>query len=101
MSDKDHVRQHIELAIERAREGVAERIDELDVRLRENLDFKKMAGENAPQLLAIGAGLGFLFGFGVPRLVIRAAQIGVPIAIAVSVAKKKLAEHDQGSDPSI
>ena len=88
MSD-DHVRSHIEIAIERARDGVSDGIDELDRRLRENLDIKKMAGENAPQLLAIGAGLGFLIGFGVPRMIVRAAQIGIPIALAVSIARKK------------
>lgn len=90
MSD-DNVRSHIEIAIERARDGVSDGIDELDRRLRENLDIKKMAGENAPQLLAIGAGLGFLIGFGVPRMIVRAAQIGIPIALAVSIARKKLA----------
>jgi len=92
MSDDDKVRSHIEVAIERARDGVSDGIDELDRRLRENLDIKKMAGENAPQLLAIGAGLGFLIGFGVPRMIVRAAQIGIPIALAVSIARKKLAE---------
>ena len=94
MSDKEHVRNHIEIAIERAREGVSDGIDELDRRLRENLDVKKMAGENVPQLIAIGAGLGFLIGFGVPRMFVRAVQIGVPIALAVSIARKKLAAEE-------
>ena len=88
-TSSDHVRSHIELAIERAREGVGERIDEIDRRLRSDLDFKKMASEHAPQLMAAGAVLGFLIGYGVPKVLLRSAQIGIPILLAIKIAQNR------------
>lgn len=90
--DKDHVRAHIELAIERARDGVSERIDEIDRRLRSQLDFPQMASDHAPQLMAAGAAFGFLLGFGVPKVLFRTIQLGVPIFIAVKIAQNR-SEH--------
>ncbi|HEY5611002.1 MAG TPA: hypothetical protein VIL97_07335 [Thermoanaerobaculia bacterium] len=88
-NNRDHVRAHIELAIERAREGVSEGIDEIDRRLRTSLDFKEIAADHAPQLLVAGAIFGFLLGFGVPRVMTRALGLGIPILLAVRIAKKK------------
>jgi hypothetical protein len=92
MSEREHVKEHIELAIDRARGNVGERIDELDRKLRERLDFAELAGDHAPQLLVAGAAFGFLVGFGVPRVIVRTLQLGVPIFIAVKVVRKKLEE---------
>ena len=92
--DKDDVKQHIEIAIERAREGVSERIDEIDRRLRSSLDFKQIAGDHAPQLLAAGVAVGFLIGIGAPKVVTRGLQLGIPLFIAVQIARKR-AENDQ------
>jgi hypothetical protein len=92
-NDRDHVREHIELAIERARGEVGEHIDELDRKLRERLDFSQMAKEHAPQLMAAGAAFGFLLGFGVPKVLLRTLQLGIPLYLAVRVAKKKLDER--------
>ena len=69
MPDVDTEKKAVEHAIERARDGVSERIDELDRRLRTTLDFKSQAAEHAPQLVAGGAVVGFLVGFGFPKAV--------------------------------
>ena len=70
----------IEQSIARAREGVGERIDELDRRLRSTLDVKTFAQEHAPQLIAGGAALGFLVGFVSPKTLRRLIALGVPPA---------------------
>lgn len=85
---KDQERQSIEREINRARDGVSDRIDELDSRLRTELDFKAKAADHAPQLVAGGAVVGFLVGFGFPKVMKRIIQIGVPLALAAYKAKQ-------------
>lgn len=91
---REHARDHIETAIERARDRVSDRIDQLDERLRDQLDFGRMAGEHAPQVVAAGAVLGFLVGFGVPKVILRSIQIGVPLLLAVRIVQKRRAAPD-------
>lgn len=74
-------KQQIEQSIERARVGLGESIDALDRELRKSLDIKTAAAEHVPQLIAGGAMLGFLVGFGFPKVLKRAIQIGVPVAL--------------------
>jgi len=91
----DNEKREVEQAIERARDGVSERIDELDERLRTSLNFQAMAAEHAPQIIAGGAVLGFLAGFGFPKPLRRAIQIGIPLAlVALKVRKKMTADGD-------
>lgn len=99
-NDSEHVKQHIELAIERAREGVTRNIDELDHRLRSSLDVQKIAGEHAIQLMAAGAATGFLLGFGAPRLLTRLIALGVPVMLAVQVARKQAADAGEDEPPA-
>ena len=78
----------IEREIERARDNVGIHLDELDRKLRSQLDFKTMAAEHAPQLAIGGAVVGFLVGFGLPRPLRKIIKIGLPLAlIAVKVRK--------------
>lgn len=86
--DAVHEKQHIEIAIGRARDGVGQSIDELDRQLRRSLDFKTAAADHAPQLLAGGAMVGFLVGFGFPKVLKRVVQIAVPIALVAYKVKK-------------
>lgn len=86
-------KQQIEHQIERARDGVGDRIDELDRRLRTTLDFKTMAREHAPLIIAGGAVLGFLVGFGLPKPLKKLIGIGVPVAL---IAYKVKRAHDDG-----
>lgn len=95
----EHVRQHIETAIERARERVSDRIDELDERLRTDLDFAQLAADHAPQLLAAGAVLGFLVGYGIPRVLLRSVQLGVPVWLAVQIVKRR--RESAASEPGV
>ena len=74
-------KENIERAIVKARSGVGESIDELDRQLRKTLDIQTIASEHAPQLVAGGAVVGFLVGFGFPKLLKRALQVGVPLAL--------------------
>jgi hypothetical protein len=92
---KPEEKKQIESEIERARDGVGDRIDELDARLRKQLDFEAMAREHAPQLAAGGAVVGFLVGFGFPKLMKRVIQIGVPVAlVAWGVKQSRAAAGD-------
>jgi len=98
MPDVDTEKQQVERAIERARDGVSERIDELDRRLRTTLDFKTFASEHAPQLIAGGAVVGFLVGFGFPKPLRRLIKFGVPVALIAYKVKK--ARDGNGTDPA-
>lgn len=98
MSESDHIREHIELAIERARDGVGERIDEIDRRLRGSLDLKGKASEHAPHLLIGGAAVGFLLGFGFPRALLRIVQIGVPLAVVTKLVKARMGTESEDDE---
>ena len=87
----------IEAEIGRARDGVGEHIDELDRRLRKTFDIESAASEHAPQLMAGGAVVGFLVGFGFPKAVKILLKVGVPIA-AITFAAKKYAASRNGDD---
>lgn len=89
MDKVEHQKVHIEKAIERARDGVSERIDELDRHLRSSLDMKALAADHAPQIVAAGALAGFLVGFGFPKMLRRAVAIGLPLTIAAMKLRKK------------
>jgi hypothetical protein len=88
MADTAEQKVHIERAIERARDGVSERIDELDSKLRTQLDITTIARQHAPELIAGGAVVGFLVGFGLPKLLKRAVQIGIPLALVAYKIKQ-------------
>jgi hypothetical protein len=75
-------KQNVERQIVAARDGIGHSIDELDRQLRRSLDVKTLAAEHAPQLIAGGAVVGFLVGFGFPRFFRRAIAVGVPVAMA-------------------
>jgi hypothetical protein len=85
--DREHAQAHIERAIGRAREGVSEHLDEIDRRLRTKIDVRRHAGNLAPQLMAGGVVVGFVIGFGFPSLMKRLIQIGVPVLLAMKIAK--------------
>ena len=87
-------KKQVEAEIERAREGIGDRIDELDAQLRRKLDFDAMAREHAPQIVAGGAVVGFLVGFGFPKLLKRAIQIGVPLALIAYKVKMSRDGHE-------
>jgi len=83
-------KEQIQRAIDRARDGVGDRIDELDRHLRENLDPKEIARNYAPQLMAGGAVAGVILGFGMPKVLRRLVTWGVPVAIlAVTIKNAK------------
>jgi len=87
-------KQYIERAIVQARDGVGDRIDELDRHLRTNLDPKIVAREYAPQLIAGGAVVGLLVGFGMPKLFRKLITWGVPIGI-VAMTIKNVRERNE------
>ncbi len=86
MADIDQ-KQYIERAIVRARDGVGERIDELDRTLRSQLDPKAIARSYAPHLIAGGAVVGLIVGFGLPKVLRKVVTWGVPIGILVMTIK--------------
>lgn len=88
-------KQQIEQQIERARDGVGDRIDELDQRLRTTLDFKTLAREHAPQIIAGGAAIGFLIGFGFPKPLRRLIQVGIPVALIAWKVKQSRDNRNQ------
>jgi len=84
----------IERSIVRARDGVGDRIDELDRHLRTNLDPKTIAKTYAPQMIAGGAVLGVIVGFGLPKVFRKLVTWGVPLAI-VAMTIKNARERDE------
>jgi hypothetical protein len=99
MTDLENQKVHIERAIERARDGVGDRIDELDQRLRSSLDVKSQLREHAPQIMAGGAAVGFLVGFGFPSIFKKVLKVGVPIALVSLAVMKARGGADGDSDP--
>ena len=94
MAETDQ-KQNIERAILRARDGVGDRIDELDRHLRTNLDPKVLASTYAPQLVAGGAVLGIVLGFGMPKVFRRLITWGVPLAIVAVTIKNAKDRNDE------
>ena len=93
--DSEEQKVYIERAIARARDGVSERIDELDRRLRNDFDPKTLARTYAPHLIAGGAVVGLVVGFGLPKVFRKLVTWGVPIAIlAVTVKNAREADND-------
>jgi hypothetical protein len=91
----EHEKKEVEQAIERARDGVSGHIDELDRRLRTSFDFSNFAAEHSKELVAGGAVVGFLVGFGMPKMLRRTVSIAVPLAlIAMKIRKARLAGGD-------
>lgn len=90
-------KDHIQRAIERARDGVGDRIDELDRHVRTNLDPKNVARSYAPQLIAGGAVLGVIVGFGLPKVFRKLITWGVPLAI-IGVTIKNVRDQAQLSE---
>lgn len=88
-------KKQIEAEIERARDGVGDRIDELDAQIRRKLDFDAMAREHAPQIVAGGAVLGFFVGFGSPKMLKRIIQVGVPLALVAYKVKTARDGHKE------
>lgn len=88
----DDQKTQIERAIVRARDGVGTRIDELDHHVRTNLDPKELARNYAPQLIAGGAVLGLIVGFGLPKILRKAVTWGMPIGILALTIKSR---HDR------
>lgn len=85
-------KKQIEAEIVRARDGVGDRIDELDAQIRRKLDVESAAREHVPQIIAGGAVLGFLVGFGFPKVLKRVIQIGVPLAVVAYKVKTKMSQ---------
>ena len=81
-------KQQLEHQIVSARDGVSERIDELDRALREKLDVKSAISANAPAIIGGGAAVGFLVGFGFPKALKRLIGIGVPLALIAYKVKQ-------------
>jgi len=66
--------------------------------LRKTLDIESAASVHAPQLVAGGAVVGFLVGFGFPKAVKLLLKFGIPIAAVTFAAKKYAASHDGNGD---
>ena len=88
-------KEYIERAIARARDGVGDRIDELDRHLRTNLDPKTLARTYAPHLIAGGAILGVVVGFGLPKVLRNAVKWGVPLGILALTIKNAREAKDE------
>lgn len=87
MPDTNEQKEHIQRAIVRARDGVGDRIDELDRRLRDDFNPKTLARTYAPHLIAGGAVIGVLVGFGFPKVFRKLITWGVPLGILAMTIK--------------
>lgn len=89
----DDQKEHIQRAIVRARDGVGDRIDELDRHVRTNLDPKTLARSYAPQIIAGGAVLGVVVGFGLPKVLRKLVVWGLPLGILAMTIKNARDGH--------
>jgi hypothetical protein len=88
-------KSEVEREIERARDNVGTHIDELDRKLRAQLNVKAVAAAHAPQIAIGGAVVGFLVGFGFPKPLRQILKFGVPLAlIAVKIKKARDAKNE-------
>jgi len=94
MAEQEPEKQSIERAIVRARDGVGDRIDELDRHLRTNLNPTNLARNYAPQIIAGGAVLGLIVGFGLPKVLRRVVTWGVPLGILAMTIKNARERED-------
>ena len=95
MAEQDNEKVQIQTQIVRARDGVGNRIDELDRRLRDDFNPKSLARTYAPHLIAGGAVLGLVVGFGLPKVFRKVVTWGVPLAIlAVTIKNAREAEGE-------
>jgi hypothetical protein len=95
MSTTSDTRTTIEASIENARKGAADRIAAIDRKIRGDIDkfrgdidFKRIAGENAPQLIAAGVAAGIVLGYALPKPLFRMVQVAAAVGVATVVAKK-------------
>ncbi len=86
----DTQREEIERAIARARDGVSDRINELDDRVRTDYSPKSLVRAHAPKIIGGGIALGLLVGFALPKSLRRLIAIGVPIAIVAMKVRKAI-----------
>lgn len=93
----DEQKEHIQRAIVRARDGVGDRIDELDRHVRTNLNPGTLARNYAPALIGGGAVLGVIVGFGLPKVFRKLISWGVPVAI-LAVTLKNARQADRLSN---
>jgi len=91
MPDIREEKAQVERSIERARDDISTRIDELDERIRSQYDLKQFASEHALQLAGAGAAVGFLVAFGFPKPLKRLIQIGVPLGLIAWKVKQTYA----------
>ncbi len=84
----DDEKKQLDHTIVSARDRVGDRIDELDRHIRKQLDVKSIASEHAPQLMAGGAVVGFLVGFGFPKVIKRVIQVAVPLVLLAVKVKR-------------
>ena len=95
MEAAEEGKSEVEREIERARDSVGTHIDELDRKLRAQLNLKAVAAEHAPQIAIGGAVVGFLVGFGFPKPLRRIIKFGVPLALIALKVKKKMDAREQ------
>jgi hypothetical protein len=88
MTQIDDEKTNIQESIAMARKGVGERVDQIGHKLRQDFDIRRIAGENAPQLVAAGVAAGIVLGYALPKPVLRLLQIAVPAGIAAVVLQK-------------
>jgi hypothetical protein len=94
MSTSD-TKKKIEASIENARKATADRVEAIDrkirgdiEKLRSDIDFNRIAAENAPQLIAAGIATGIVLGYALPKPLFRLVQIAGAVGVATVVAKK-------------
>ncbi len=88
MTPTDDEKTKIERSIAMARKSVGERVDQIDRKLRVDLDIRRVAGESAPQLVAAGVAAGIVLGYALPKPLLRILQIAVPVGIAAVVVQR-------------
>ena len=94
MDSRETEREQIERAIARARDGVSDRLNELDDRVRTDYSPKTLVRAHAPKIIAGGIALGLLVGFVLPKSLRRLIAIGVPLVLVAVKVRKAIGAAD-------
>ena len=92
MSDIDSQQQALKEDIHRTRRELVERIDELDGRLRRQLDTDRIAARHVATLSGAAAAAGLLVGLKAPKGILLAAGV----AGAVLAARSAMERREEG-----
>jgi hypothetical protein len=89
MNEQPREREELEQKIDRSRRELADHIDALDGRIKQQLDKDRLIHENAPVLAGVAAAGAFLIGWKAPGALLVLGAIGGAILAAKTMRERR------------